>query len=399
MIVRILTLLLFPALLFAQNYKKLHKKAVLVDTHNDIPSSAIEKKLAFDTDLQGKTHSDLNRMFAGGVDAQMFSIFCGGEQKEPYFFANQEMDSVYAWVSRNPAKMMLVYTPADFKKAIKEKKLATMFGVEGGHMIENDLAKLEALYKRGMRYMTITWNNSTAWATSAADETASQGPSKSPPVGETLNSEGKKGLTEFGKQVIKRMNELGVMVDVSHVGEQTFWDITKVSSKPIIASHSCVWNLCPHRRNLKDEQIKAIAKSGGVIFLNFYAGFIDSTFETKRNVLLQQYQPEIDSLIKQNMQPDYARIITAEKYKDQLLSIRPSISVLLDHLDYIVKLVGVDHVGMGSDFDGIEAPPLELNGVEDYPLITKALLERGYRKKDIRKILGGNFIRVFKDNQ
>ena len=390
MIVRILTLLLFPAFLFSQNYKKLHKKAVLVDTHNDIPSSAIEKKLAFDTNLRGKTHSDLNRMFAGGVDAQMFSIFCGGEQKEPYNFANQEIDSVCAWTTRNPSKMMLVYTPADFKKAIKEKKLATMFGVEGGHMIENDLSKLDALHKRGMRYMTITWNNSTPWATSAADETTAGG---------ALNSDGKKGLTEFGKQVIKRMNELGVMVDISHVGEQTFWDITTITTKPIIASHSCVWNLCRHRRNLKDDQIKAIAKSGGVIFLNFYAGFIDSTFETRRNALLKQYQPEIDSLIKQNVQPDYARIMTAEKYKDKLTSIMPSISVLLDHLDYIVKLVGVDHVGMGSDFDGIEAPPLELNGVEDYPLITKALLERGYSKKDIRKILGGNFIRVFAAHQ
>jgi membrane dipeptidase len=394
MIVRILTLLLFPTLLFAQNYKKLHSKALLVDTHNDIPSSAIEKKLAFDTNLFGQTHSDLNRMFTGGVDAQMFSIFCGGEQNEPYAFANREMDSVYAWAQRNPSRMKLVYTPADFKLAIKEKKLATMFGVEGGHMIENDLTKLEALYKRGMRYMTITWNNSTTWATSAADET-----SNNSHQGGILNSEGKKGLTEFGRTVIKRMNELGVMVDISHVGEQTFWDIVKITTKPMIASHSCVWNLCKHRRNLKDEQIKAIAKSGGVIFLNFYAGFLDSTYETKRNQLMQQYQPEIDSLIKTNMQPDYARIIIAEKYKDQLLGIRPPLSVLLNHLDYIVKLVGVDHVGMGSDFDGIEAPPLELNGVEDYPLITKALLQRGYSKKDIRKILGENFIRVFSVTQ
>lgn len=389
MFVRILFLLLLPSLLFAQNYKKIHKTAVLVDTHNDIPSSSIEKKVAFDTDLKGKTHSDLNRMFAGGVDAQMFSIFCGGEQKQPFAFANQEMDSVYAWVNRNPQKMMLVYNPADFQKAIKQKKLATMFGVEGGHMIENSIANLDALYKRGMRYMTITWNNSTPWATSAADETT---------VGGALNSEGKKGLTAFGKQVIKRMNELGVMVDISHVGEQTFWDIVSISTKPIIASHSCVWNLCPHRRNLKDEQIKAIAKSGGVIFLNFYGGFIDSSYEAKRDGALKQYQPEIDSLIKTNMQPDYARIITAEKYKDRLLNIRPSLSVLIDHLDYIVKLVGVDHVGMGSDFDGIEVPPRELNGVEDFPLITKELLERGYSKKDIRKILGGNFVRVFKAN-
>lgn len=389
MMLRIVILLLLPSFLLAQKYKKIHRSSVLVDTHNDIPSSAIEKKVAFDTDLKGKTHSDLQRMFAGGVKGQMFSIFCGGEQKEPFAFANQEMDSVYAWVQRNPSKMMLVYNPVDFKKAIKEKKLATMFGVEGGHMIENDLTKLEALHKRGMRYMTITWNNSTPWATSAADETT---------VGGALNSEGKKGLTAFGKTVIKRMNELGVMVDISHVGEQTFWDIVNVSTKPIIASHSCVWNLCPHRRNLKDEQIKAIAKSDGVIFLNFYSGFIDSTYEAKRDHLLKQFQPEIDSLIKTNMQPDYARIITAEKYKDKLLNIRPSLSVLLDHLDYIVKLVGVDHVGMGSDFDGIESPPLELNGVEDYPLITKALLERGYSKKDIQKILGGNFMRVFEAN-
>lgn len=386
MILRIVILLLLPCFLLGQKYKKIHHSSVLVDTHNDIPSSAIAKKIAFDTDLKGKTHSDLQRMFAGGIKGQMFSIFCGGEQKEPYAFANQEMDSVYAWVKRNPEKMMLVYTPADFKKAIKEKKLATMFGVEGGHMIENDLSKLDALYKRGMRYMTITWNNSTAWATSAADETTAGG---------AVNSDGKKGLTEFGKSVINRMNELGVMVDISHVGEQTFWDITKITTKPIIASHSCVWNLCPHRRNLKDDQIKAIAKSGGVIFLNFYAGFIDSTYEAKRDGLLKQYQPEIDSLIKAGTQPDYARIITAEKYKDQVLHIRPSLSLLLDHLDYIVKLVGVDHVGMGSDFDGIEAPPLELNAVEDYPLITKALLERGYSKKDIKKILGRNFIRVF----
>lgn len=393
MLIRIILLLLLPSFLFAQNYKKIHASAVLVDTHNDIPSSAIEKKLAFDSNLKGKTHSDLNRMFEGGVDAQMFSIFCGGDQVNPYNYANQEMDSVYAWVQRNPKKMMLVFTPADFKKAIKQKKLATMFGVEGGHMIENDLNKLDALYKRGMRYMTITWNNSTSWATSAADET-----SLNPSKGGALNSDGKKGLTNFGVQVIKRMNELGVMVDVSHAGEQTFWDITKIATKPIIASHSCVWNLCAHRRNLKDEQIKAIAKTGGVIFLNFYAGFIDSTYEKKLAAFLKQFQPEIDSLIQTGTQKDYATIMIAEKHKDELTGIRPRLSLLLDHLDYIVKLVGVDYVGMGSDFDGIESPPLELKGVEDYPLVTKALLERGYSKKDIHKILGGNFMRVFAAN-
>ena len=397
MLLRILCILLLPCCIQAQKYQRIHKSAVLVDTHNDIPSSAIEKKVVFDTDLRGKTHSDLNRMFKGGLDAQMFSIFCDGEQKDPYAYANQEMDSVYAWVNRNPSKMMLVYNPADFAKAIKQKKLATMFGVEGGHMIENDLSKFDALYKRGMRYLTITWNNSTPWATSAADET-SQAPSKSPPKGETLNSEGNKGLTEFGRTVIKRMNELGVMVDISHAGEQTFWDIVKITTKPIIASHSCVWNICPHRRNLKDEQIKAIAKTGGVIFLNFYAGFLDSSYEKRMGEFLQQHKAEVDSLLQNNVQPDYARMMIGEKYKSITDVMRPSLSVLIDHLDYIVKLVGIDYVGMGSDFDGISAAPLELNGVEDYPLITKALLERGYSKKDIRKILGGNFIRVFAAN-
>ena len=389
MLLRILCFLLIPCCIQAQKHQRIHKSAVLVDTHNDIPSSSIEKKVQFDTDLRGKTHSDLNRMFKGGLDAQMFSIFCDGEQKDPYAYANQEMDSVYAWVNRNPSKMMLVYNPADFAKAINGKKLASMFGVEGGHMIENDLTKLDALYKRGMRYMTITWNNSTPWATSAADETTTGG---------AVNSEGKKGLTEFGRTVIKRMNELGIMVDISHAGEQTFWDIIKISTKPIIASHSCVWNLCPHRRNLKDEQIKAIAKNGGVIFLNFYAGFLDSSYEKKMGVFLQQHKAEVDSLVQNNVQPDYARMMIGEKYKSTTDGMRPSLSVLIDHLNYIVKLVGVEYVGMGSDFDGISAAPVELNGVEDYPLITKALLERGYSKKDIRKILGGNFMRVFEAN-
>jgi len=195
------------------------------------------------------------------------------------------------------------------------------------------------------------------------------------------------------------MNDLGMMIDVSHAGEQTFWDAIKFSTKPVIASHSCVWNLCPFRRNLKDEQIKAIAKSGGVIFLNFYAGFIDSTYTKKAELFSKSHQKEIDSLISKNIQPDYAQILVFENHAEELKSIRPPLSMLIDHLDYIVNLVGIDYVGLGSDFDGIEAGPQELNGVQDFPLITKALLERGYSKKDIRKILGGNFIRVFKANQ
>lgn len=372
---------------FSQQYKKIHDKAILVDTHNDFPSASIEKKVSFDQDLLGKTHSDLARMKTGGVDVQVFSIFCGPEQEQPHAFANREIDSVYEWARRAPGKMMMVKTPAELKKAIKEKKLAAMMGVEGGHMIEDKLENLDAFYARGVRYMTLTWNNSTSWATSAADETTK---------GDSLAH---KGLTDFGKTIVKRMNELGMIIDVSHNGEQTFWDAMKITTKPVIASHSCVWNLCPHRRNLKDEQIKAIAKNGGVIQLNFYAGFIDSTYEKKALDFTRRHKPEVDSMIANGTQPNYAQMMVMEKYKDETNSYRPSLSMLLEHLDYIVKLVGVDYVGLGSDFDGIEAPPRELNGVQDFPLITKALLEKGYSKKDINKILGGNFLRVFKANQ
>jgi membrane dipeptidase len=370
----------------AQSYKKLHRQAILADTHNDIPSAAIEKKIAFDTDLLGKAHSDLKRMKKGGVDIQIFSIFCGPEQAAPYAFANQEIDSVYEWCRRNPNQMQLVKTPQQLSTALQQNKLAAMLGVEGGHMIEDNIGNLDKLFERGVRYMTLTWNNSTSWATSAKDETEKQG--------QLIQ----KGLTSFGKQIVQRMNQLGMMVDLSHVGEQTFWDAMAITNKPVIASHSCVWNLCKHRRNLKDEQIKAIAKNGGVIHLNFYAGFLDSTYEGKMAQFIQQHKAEIDALVADKIQPDYAAMMIAEKYKEVTTAFRPPLALLIDHLDYIVKLVGVDHVGLGSDFDGIEAPPLELNGVQDYPLITQALLKRGYNKSAIKKILGGNFLRVFAAN-
>jgi len=382
-----LLMLLMTTSIFGQKYKKIHDKAVLVDTHNDFPSASIEKKVSLDADLLGKTHTDLARLRTGGVDVQIFSIFCGPEQQQPYAFANREIDSVYAWAERAPNRMTIVKTPAELKQAIKDNRLATMMGVEGGHMIEDKIENLDALYVRGVRYMTLTWNNSTSWATSAADETTK---------GDSLAH---KGLTDLGKKIVLRMNELGMLIDVSHNGEQTFWDVIKLTKKPIIASHSCVWKFCHHRRNLKDDQIKAIAKNGGVIHLNFYAGFLDSTYEKKAAQLLAKHKPEIDSLIAHGAQPDYAGIMTMEKYKEETNAIRPPLSLLIDHLDYIVKLVGIDFVGLGSDFDGIEAGPKELNGVQDFPLITKALLDRGYNKKDIRKILGENFLRVFKANQ
>ena len=390
-------LLLIAYCLFvsAQTYKKLHFNSIVVDTHNDLLSKVVDDKVIMDSDLTGKTHSDLDRFKKGGVDVQLFSVWCDGLKLLPYAWANRQMDSLDAVAKRNPGKIIKVGNTVELLLAVKEKKLAAMFGVEGGHMIENNLNNLDHFYKRGVRYMTLTWNNSTDWATSALDETTSLNPSKGGTFGDSAR---KKGLTEFGKQVVRRMNELGMMVDLSHVGEKTFWDAINTTTKPVIVSHSCVYNLCPHRRNLKDDQIKAVGKNGGVIHLNFYSGFVDSSFDRRTEIFNNNHKAERDSLLKINPEPYFADVFLFEKYNEEVKALRPPLSLLLDHFDYIVKMIGVDHVGLGSDYDGVNSLPQQLDDVTAMPLITKELLKRGYSKKDIRKILGGNFLRLFNAN-
>lgn len=372
----------------AQSYKKVHRKAIMADSHNDLLTASIEKNVLIDQDLKGKTHSDLNRFKEAGVDVQLFSVWCDGDKLQPYAWANREIDTLYAVAKRNPQKIEIVENFDALKKAVRKNKLAAMFGVEGGHMIEDDINKIDSLYNRGVRYMTLTWNNSTSWASSAMDESKL----KNDPAA-------KLGLNDFGKQVVKRMNQLGMMVDLSHVGEKTFWDAIQTTTKPVLVSHSNAYTLCPVFRNLKDDQIDAVGKNGGVIQLNFYSAFIDSSFKNREKIFLQNKQSEIKELIAKGMQKEYAQALVVDKYKDESLAIQPPMSMLLDHLDYIVNRIGVDHVGMGSDFDGISASPRELTDVTTYPLITKALLEKGYSKKDVTKIMGGNLLRVMKAQQ
>ena len=385
---KILLALMLPLAVYSQDANKVHAKAIVVDSHNDILTACIEKKVSMDQELKGRTHSDLTRFKEGGVDVQIFSVWCDGNQANPNAWANREMDTLDAVIKRNPDKITIVRNSKELQRAVKEKKLAAMFGVEGGHMIEDNLDNLNKIYERGARYMTLTWNNSTSWATSAMAETTKK---------DSL-AKAHKGLTDFGKQVVKRMNELGMLVDVSHVGEQTFWDVINTTTKPIIASHSNAYTLCPIFRNLKDDQIMAIGKNGGVIDLNFYSGFVDSSFRNKEVKFALSHAKELDSLKKAGVQPDYALTMISEKYAAEVQSAKPPMSMLLDHLDYIVKLIGVDHVGLGSDFDGISASPQHLNDVTSYPLITKALLDKGYSKKDVTKIMGGNVLRVLKAN-
>jgi membrane dipeptidase len=371
---------------FTQSYKKLHKKAIVADSHNDVLSAATMKGLRIEDDLTGKAHSDLNRFETGGVDIQIFAVFCDSTfgKDTAFKFANIEIDSLYAIAGRNDNKILLVRSSKELLSAVKHKKLAAMIGVEGGHMIEDNVDYLDSLYKRGARYLTLTWFNSTSWATSSLDESTNQ------------IKNNKRGLNDFGRSIIKRMNELGMMIDVSHVGEATFWDVINCTSKPIIASHSSVYSLTPHHRNLKDEQIKAIAKNRGVIQINFASNFLDTNSVKRSQPFIAKHRPEIDSLLKIN----YTGIgwWLQKMYPEERNAVRAPLSALLDHIDYVVKLVGVDYVGLGSDFDGIALSPNELEDVSKFPNITKGLVERRYSNQDIKKILGGNFIRVFKAN-
>ncbi|MFL0206843.1 dipeptidase [Aquirufa sp. 2-AUSEE-184A6] len=374
--------LLLSTATFAQD---IHFKSILVDTHNDCLTACIEKNVSLDSDLTGINHSDLARFKKGGVDYQLFSVWCDGEKAKPYEWAMREMDSLYSVAARNPEKMVIAKSWKDIQKALKEGKLVAQFGVEGGHMIDSDLQKLETFYNRGVRYMTLTWNNSPGWASSHADE-------KNP------NYKGQKGLTDFGKQVVQRMNQLGMIVDVSHVGETTFGDVIKTTTKPIIASHSNAYSICPVSRNLKDEQILAIGKNGGVIHLNFFSGFVDVDFFQKDAAFRKNHAAEIDSMIASGMQTEYVFTVISDKYAEESNAIKPDLELLMKHFDHIVDLIGVDHVGLGSDFDGINSAPKQLKTVLDYPLFTQALIARGYSAKDISKVLGGNFLRVYKAN-
>ncbi|WCT14739.1 dipeptidase [Mucilaginibacter jinjuensis] len=371
----------------AQDTAAIHRHFVLADTHND----ALSNQIITRADLAKKQtdgNFDLVRAKEGGLDVQVFSVWCGPQygHGSAYAFANREIDSLYALIRRNPDKIQLVYNAHDLAAAVMHKKMAALIGVEGGHMIEDKLDYIDSLAKRGMRYLTLTWNNSTPWATSAKEERYK------------ADSLPHLGLTDFGKQVIYRLNNLGVMVDVSHVGEHTFYDVLAATTKPVIASHSCVYALCPHQRNLKDDQLKALAKNGGVVFVNFYSGFLDSTYNDKQTAFLHAHKAELDSLVKVYKDEDLATIHLNTIYKAQSDAIRPPLSLLIKHIDYMVKLIGADHVGIGSDFDGAESYPLGLDSVADYPKITAELMKLHYSNKDIQNIMGGNFIRVLRAN-
>ena len=391
--VRIITSVIscfFAVIVQSQTGRKLHDRAILVDSHNDCLTSLTLKGKDIATRLE-TGHSDLYRWKKGGLDVQFFSIWTDktARNKEGFYRdAVEEIDSLHHIILRNPDRMTFATNYREVKKRAHKDKLVSLIGVEGGHMIENDIGKLESLYEKGMRYLTLTWNNSTSWASSAMDETLF--PAKL----------SQKGLTDFGKQIVRRMNELGIIVDLSHVGEQTFYDAIAVTKKPVLLSHSSVWNICPVFRNVKDDQIRAVAKNGGVICINFYSGFISKKFDERQSFLNREIKDSMQRVFFADSGSDSSVMKTKWKtyYDSAMNEVRTDLAQLVDHIDYIVKLVGDSYVGIGSDYDGVSSVPVGMEDVTTYPKITDELQRRGYSNRSIKKILGGNVLRVMKAN-
>ena len=364
----------------------IHLESFVADTHNDVLLRAMEGQNVLE--YHPESHSDLEKFKIGGVDLQVFSIWVSPDEKEKKYFenANDMINKLDFLISRVPKDWGLAKSYQDITYNSRKNKMSCVIGVEGGHIIGRDVSKLEALHDRGMRYLGLTWNNSNHIASSAKDETFNR------------NSLSNIGLSNFGSEVVQKCNDLGVIIDVSHAGEQAFWDVVDQSQEPIIASHSSVYALCPHYRNLKDDQIKAIAKTGGAVFINFYPGYIDSTFQQKAEIINMKYEVELDILAeKYDSLSNQYWFEEMKLLKHEKARITPSINDVIKHISYIVDLVGVDYVGIGSDYDGVEIMPTGLENVSKLPFLTKKLIEHGYTIREVRKILGGNFKRIFKE--
>jgi membrane dipeptidase len=379
-----------PDITVSAKARAIQESAIVVDTHADTPQRFLDE--GFDigsTDPNDIGHITLDKAHRGNLGAEFFSIWVEPGTNQGHFAKHtfDLIDSVYEQAARHPDRMMMAFSVADIERAHKEHKLAALMGIEGGHSIENDMHLLRDYYRLGVRYMTLSWSNTNEWADSSGDINDSK-------------VEHHNGLTDFGKQVVLEMNRLGMMVDISHVADKTFWDAIATTKAPVIASHSSARALVDAPRNMTDEMLRAVTKNGGVVQVNFFSGFDDQTYWDASRAQAKEKDAAIQAFIekkKSDGQPvtyiDTDRIEREWTAKLQ----RPPFKVLIDHIDHIAKVAGIDHVGLGSDFDGVSgATPQGMDSAADLPKITQALLDRGYSADDIKKILGGNILRVFR---
>ena len=395
----LLTVLLLCSFALAQNpstdepvsakARAIQDSAIVVDTHADTPQRFLDEGYDIgSTDPKDTGHISLDKARRGNLGAEFFSIWVDPETNQGRFAKHtfDLIDSVYEQAARHPDRMMMAFSVADIERAHREHKLAALMGIEGGHSIENDMRLLRDYYRLGVRYMTLSWSNTNEWADSSGDI-------DDPKV------QHHNGLTDFGKQVVLEMNRLGMMVDISHVADKTFWDAIATTKAPVIASHSSARALVDVPRNMTDDMLRAVAKNGGVVQVNFFSAFDDADFnkalKAQQKDMAAAQQKYLDDLKAARKPVSY--LDTDRIEREWMARIpRPPLKSLIDHIDHIAKVAGVDHVGLGSDFDGVSgATPQGIDSAADLPKITQALLDRGYSATDIKKILGGNLLRVF----
>ena len=358
----------------AAEARRIYGEAIVIDMHNDLPSKVLEE--AYDPAVRHPPevgHTDVPRLIESGLTAVWLAAwvdapFATGIPDRSYARAMEEIDVIHGLLSRHLEQLLPAISAADVRRAKQTGKVAVLIGVEGGHAIEGSLANLRTLYARGARYLTLTWNNGNAWA------------------GSSIGSGGTRtgGLTPFGRQVIAELEQLGMLVDVSHVSDATLDDVLRVATRPVIASHSSARALAEHPRNLTDAQLRAIAATGGVVNVNFFARFIDVRFRKAMDAA----DGEVDAL---DLSGEARRRERTARYATIP---RVPLAILLDHIDHVATVAGIEHVGLGSDFDGVSALPDRMDDVTALPLLAEGLLDRGYTADDVTRVLGGNMLRV-----
>ena len=360
---------------------ELHKEAFVLDSHSDTPLAILRGQ---DVSKRRKLgHNDFDRLKEGGVDGVFFAAYTSNSLSpdEATARALKLIALTHEVIDQNPKKVGLATSVREARELKEQGRIAIFIGLENGAPIQKDLSLLKLFYKMGVRYMTLTHAGNNEICDSCA------------PKVKKWN-----GVSPFGVKVIELMNKLGMIIDVSHISDEAFYDCLKYSKAPIVATHSCCRALCNHPRNMTDQMIKDLAAAGGVIQINFYSSFIDPNYSKVAGDVCDAFD---EALIDYQLHPKCKRRKAAyEKAREELFAVeRPSYKVLVDHIDHVVKLVGVRHVGLGSDFDGIESPPAGLEDATKFGVITQELKDRGYSDSDIKLILGENFLRVFNEVQ
>jgi membrane dipeptidase len=370
-----------------QHALKLHRSSIIVDGHNDIPTPMAEEDYDIATPSVGKFHkdgdpfhTDLSRFKASGITGEFFSIYVSGETLKTGGAMRRAMeliDVTYRAAEKYPQALMMCTTTAQIRQAKRQNKVCALMGIEGGYAIENSLPALREFYRLGVRYMTLTHNVTHDWADAHHDTPKNN------------------GLSDFGKEVVREMNRLGMLVDISHVSNKVMNDVLDVTTAPIIASHSDARAINDHTRNVPDDVLKRVAKNGGVIMVNFYPSFLDAKTNKEENDRAARLKPQLDALRAQ-YQDNREGFNEAER---KLFAENPiyicDYKRIVDHIDHIKQVAGIDYAGIGSDFDGVPILPAGMNGMEDLVLVTYEMLKRGYTDAEVRKVLGENFMRAF----